>query len=80
MGVISTQSGEFIVPYVPIHTIIPLSPHIALVGLAPDGVITEQNLFEIVALCGAVSERIFLCSRLLEMPDVIEAKLDRVGR
>ena len=34
-GVISTQSGKFIVPDVPIHTIIPLSPRIALVAVFP---------------------------------------------
>jgi len=46
-GVISAQSGEFIVPDVPSQWIIPLSPHLALVGSAPDGVIVEQNLAEI---------------------------------
>ena len=46
-GVLAAQSGEFIVPDVPSNTIIPLSPHIALVGSIPDAVISEQNLAEI---------------------------------
>jgi hypothetical protein len=46
-GVISTQSGEFIVPDVPSHCIIPLTPRLALVGPAPDGMIVERNVAEI---------------------------------
>ncbi len=38
-GVISAQSGEFIVPDVPSHGIIPLTPRLALVQSAPDGMI-----------------------------------------
>jgi hypothetical protein len=40
-GVITTQSGEFIVPDVPVHGVIPLTPRRALVHSAPDGMITE---------------------------------------
>jgi hypothetical protein len=46
-GVISTQSGEFIVPDVPSHCIIPLTPRLALVSSAPDGMIVERNVAEI---------------------------------
>jgi hypothetical protein len=46
-GVISTQSGEFIVPDVPSHCIIPLTPRLALIGPAPDGMIVERNVAEI---------------------------------
>jgi hypothetical protein len=46
-GVISTQSGEFIVPDVPSHCIIPLTPRLALVSSAPDGMIAERNVAEI---------------------------------
>ncbi len=46
-GVISAQSGEFIVPDVPLHGIIPLTPRLALVQSAPDGMIVERNVAEI---------------------------------
>jgi len=46
-GVISAQSGEFIVPDVPVHGIIPLKPRLALVQSAPDGMIVERNVAEI---------------------------------
>ena len=46
-GVIHAQSGEFIVPDIPVHTIIPLSPRLALVAPAPDGTILEANVAEI---------------------------------
>ena len=55
-GVISTQSGEFVVPDVPSHTIIPLSPSLALVSSVPDGMVTEQNLAEINRAASAASE------------------------
>ncbi len=67
-GVISTQSGEFIVPDVPIHTIIPLSPHIALVGCVPDGVITEQNLSEINRVVCAASQEYFFARDFSKCP------------
>jgi hypothetical protein len=46
-GVIHAQRGEFIVPDIPVHTIIPLSPRLALVAPAPDGTILEANVAEI---------------------------------
>jgi hypothetical protein len=46
-GVISAQSGEFIVPDVPLHGIIPLTPRLALVQSTPDGMIDERNVAEI---------------------------------
>jgi hypothetical protein len=58
-GIISTQSGEFIVPDVPLHTIIPLSPRLALVNSASDGVITGENLTEINRAASAASWEYF---------------------
>jgi hypothetical protein len=46
-GVITAQSGEFIVPDVPSHGIIPLTPCLALVNSASDGMIVERNVAEI---------------------------------
>jgi hypothetical protein len=58
-GVISTQSGEFIVPDVPLHTVIPLSPCLAFINSASDGVITEQNVAEINRAARAASQEYF---------------------
>lgn len=47
MGRHSRAEWEFIVPDIPVHTIIPLSPRLALVAPAPDGTILEANVAEI---------------------------------
>lgn len=46
-GVISAQAGEFIVPDIPLHGIIPVAPQLALVHSSPDGMILERNVAEI---------------------------------
>jgi hypothetical protein len=46
-GIIEAQAGEFLVPDVPLHTVIPLTPTRCLASPAPDGMITRQNLTEI---------------------------------
>jgi hypothetical protein len=46
-GVIVAQAGEFVVPDVPWHGVLPLMPRLALVNSVPDGMITEQNLAQI---------------------------------
>ena len=46
VGVISAKSGEFIVPDVPSHGITPLTPRLALVQSAPDGMIIKRNVAE----------------------------------
>jgi hypothetical protein len=43
-GVITAHTGEFVVPDVPWHGVLPLTPRLALINAAPDGMITEQNL------------------------------------
>ena len=68
-GIISAQSGEFIVPDVPMHTIIPLSPQIALVGSVPDGVITDQNLAEINRAMRAASREYFFARDFSKCPE-----------
>jgi hypothetical protein len=67
-GVIRTQSGEFIVPDVPSHGIIPLTPRLALVNNAPDGMITEQNLAEINRAMRETSEDYFFARDCLSCP------------
>jgi hypothetical protein len=46
-GIIRAQDGEFLVPDVPFHAIIPLTPTLCLVANAPNGTITRQNLADI---------------------------------
>jgi hypothetical protein len=67
-GVIHAQSGEFIVPDVPLHTIIPLSPKLALIGSAPDGIILEQNVAEINSAIKAGSREYYFARDLLKCP------------
>jgi hypothetical protein len=67
-GIISAQSGEFIVPDVPSHTILPLSPRLALIGSAPDGIILEQNLAEINRSVRASSQAYFFARDLSNCP------------
>jgi hypothetical protein len=67
-GVIAAQSGEFIVPDVPSHGIIPLTPRLALVQSAPDGMITEQNLAEINLAMRATSQDYFFARDFSSCP------------
>jgi len=46
-AIIETQEGEFIVPDVPWHTVIPITPTRCLASPAPNEMITRQNLVEI---------------------------------
>jgi len=46
-GIIYAEDGEFIVPDVPLHTIISLTPTLCLASPAPDGTIIRQNVADI---------------------------------
>jgi len=67
-GVISTQSGEFIVPDVPLHGIIPVTPRLALVQSAPDGMIVERNVAEINRAMRATSQLYFFARDFSSCP------------
>lgn len=67
-GVIAAQSGEFVVPDVPSHGIIPLAPRLALVQSAPDGMITERNLAEINLAMRATSQDYFFARDFSSCP------------
>ncbi len=67
-GVISAQSGEFIVPDVPSHGIIPLTPRVALVQSAPDGMIIERNVAEINQAMRATSQDYFFARDFSSCP------------
>jgi hypothetical protein len=67
-GVVSAQSGEFIVPDVPSHGIIPLTPRLALVQFAPDGMIVERNVGEINHAMRAASRDYFFAHDFSSCP------------
>ncbi|HQT90336.1 MAG TPA: hypothetical protein PK677_17685 [Acidiphilium sp.] len=67
-GVIEAQSGEFIVPDIPFHTILPITPRLALVNLEQDGQITEQNLAQINQAMKASSQSYFFARDLFNCP------------
>jgi hypothetical protein len=67
-GVIETQAGEFIVPDVPFHTILPVTPRLALVNLEQDGHITEQNLAQLNQAMKAGSQSYFFARDLSNCP------------
>jgi hypothetical protein len=67
-GVISTQAGEFIVPDVPSHGIIPLAPRLALVNAASDGMIVERNVAEINQAMRATSQQYFFARDFSNCP------------
>jgi len=46
-GIVRAQEGEFIVPDVPLHAIVPIAPALSLVAAAPSGFITKENVAEI---------------------------------
>jgi hypothetical protein len=67
-GVITTQSGEFIVPDVPSHAIFPLAPRLALAGFASHGVIDERNLAGISRSARKASREYFFAHDLSKAP------------
>ena len=67
-GLIQPQSGEFIITDTPLHMIIPLTPKVALVGNAPDGMILAENLAQLNRLAVAGSQRYFLARDLSDCP------------
>ncbi|WP_176317572.1 DUF4238 domain-containing protein [Burkholderia vietnamiensis] len=70
-GVIHAQSGEFIVPDMPVHMIIPLSPRLALAASAPDGTILEANVAEINSAVRAGSLEYYFARDLSMCPFAI---------
>ncbi|OJA41913.1 hypothetical protein BGV47_02835 [Burkholderia ubonensis] len=67
-GVIHAQTGEFIVPDVPMHTIIPLTPKMALVASVPDGYVVERNLAEVNSALRASSREYYFARDFSKCP------------
>jgi len=67
-GVIKAQEGEFVVPDVPNHTIIPLTPTICFAGNAPHGTIVKSNVAEINGALQSCSQNYFFARDLSKCP------------
>jgi hypothetical protein len=67
-GIIRVEAGEFIVPDVPCHGMLPLTPQLALVKDTPDGMITAQNLAEVNTAMRAMSETYYFARDLTCCP------------
>jgi hypothetical protein len=76
-GVIHTQSGEFIVPDVPMRTIIPQSPTLALIAPSLDGTILEPNVAEINSALRADSNEYYFARDLSKCPFGDSVKINR---
>jgi hypothetical protein len=63
-GVVAPQSGEFLVPDVPTHTILPLTPTLALAASSLDGTILGDNLAEINRVTMAASQHYYFARDL----------------
>lgn len=67
-GIIRTQGGEFIVPDVPLQTIVPLTPCLCLMSPAPNGNILQQNVAEINRSVRAASQEFFFARDFASCP------------
>ena len=67
-GVVTPQTGEFIITDMPLQMIIPLSPKLALVGNTPDGTILAENLAEVNRMIVAGSRLYYIARDFAECP------------
>jgi hypothetical protein len=67
-GIIEAQEGQFIVPDVSAHHIIPLAPTLCLVANTPDGIIHKQNVAEINRALRAASQKYFFANDFSKCP------------
>jgi hypothetical protein len=67
-GIIRAQSGEFVVPDVPAHLIIPLTPHVCLISCGTTGIILQSNVAEINRVIRAASKEYFFARDFASCP------------
>ncbi len=67
-GIIQAQEGEFLVPDVPIHTVIPLARTLCLISPAANGTITKQDVAEINHNTAAASQEYYFAYELSKCP------------
>jgi hypothetical protein len=63
-GIVRPLEGEFVMPDVPSHTLMPVAPQICLAASHPSGMITVENLRQINAALVAMSRRYFFARDL----------------
>lgn len=67
-SVIAAQAGEFIVPDVPWHCVLPLTPQLALMNAPTDGMVTEENLAQFNSAMRAGSRDYFFARDFTRSP------------
>ena len=85
-GVIQAQAGEFLMPDVPSHGLLPITPKIVLAANHPNGTVLQSNLREINIAFLAYTWRYFLARDIatamegISEKDIIEAARVRDAR
>lgn len=67
-GIVRTQEGEFLVPDVPNHTMIPLTPTVCLVANQQSGWVLRSNVAEINRALQAASREYFFARNFSKCP------------
>jgi len=67
-GIIRVEGAEFIVPDVPCHGILPLTPRLALAKDTQDGTISEQNLAQVNTAMRSLSESYYFARDFASCP------------
>jgi hypothetical protein len=67
-GIIQSEEGEFIVPDIPMHGIVPLTPTLCLISPAPNGVISSTNVATINRAVRATSHEYFFAQDFSQCP------------
>jgi hypothetical protein len=67
-GIIQAQEGEFVVPDIPSHMIIPLNPAVCLVSPSPNGMIIKSNVAEINRALVSTSQEYYFARDFLSCP------------
>jgi hypothetical protein len=67
-GIIRAHEGEFVVPDVPEHTIVPLTPMLCLMAPAPNGTVLKDNVAVINRAIMATSQAYFFARDLSKCP------------
>lgn len=67
-GVIRAQAAEFIVPDMPWHGVLPLTPHLALINSSPDGLFTEESVAQFNSAMRAGSQDYFFARDFANCP------------
>jgi hypothetical protein len=76
-GVIQADDGEFVVPDVPLQTVVPLTPTLCLVSPAPNGIIPKQNVAEINRNVMETSQEYFFARDFWKCPAWLRSRRER---